>query len=175
MPTANHHLARRRRMHQRQRNRFIETLNVGEFTGRFGLQWIGPNEFMYHPDAADPFTYHRKDGHGNVIESITPRAMTTDGASIPRAVWPLPGMSPWDYGPAHLIHDWEFYAHDLGETDKEFEDVNQTFAEAMLTLMREGYLEYRKPKEDLENLYTIYAFVNSPIGRAVWDANDLAD
>ncbi len=175
MPTNRHYHNRVRRLHDFRQERFINSLNIGAFTGRFYLSWSGPNHFMYHPDAADPFTYHRKDANGAVVEQITPKAMTTDGASIPRLVWPIPGFSPWDYGPAHIIHDWEFQAHDDGLTDKSFEEVNLTFAEAMLTLMRVGYLETAKPRENLDALYTIFSFVNSSLGRKVWDDNDNAD
>ncbi|MEO0794270.1 MAG: hypothetical protein AAFX93_03855 [Verrucomicrobiota bacterium] len=169
MPTSRHTRKRIQNRIDRRHSEFVEQLNLGEFTGRFGLRWIGPNDFMYHPDAADPLTFHRKDAAGNVIESVTLGAMTTDGASIPRLIWPIPGFSPWDYGPAHLLHDWEFEAHHRGLNNKSFEDVNLTFAEAMWTLMTNGYLDSEKPKADPEAVYTIYAFVNSAFGRNIWD------
>lgn len=171
MSSHNHQLRRVRRLNNRRQSEFIDSLIVGEFTGRFYLSWIGPNTFAYRPVEGDPFTFHRKNAQGKVIDAVTPGEMETDGASIPREVWAIPGMSAWDYGPAHLIHDWEFQRHDDDpQFTKSFEEVNRTFAEAMLTLMRVGYLDHEKPRENLENLFTIYSFVSSIFGRYEWDA-----
>ncbi len=162
-----------RRFRQR-RDRFIASLHTGRFLGRFRLQWIGPNLFEYEPDPADPFRYERMDKDGNVIETIQPGTMTTDGGSIPRLAQGLPGYSPWEYGPAYLIHDWEFEAHDRAREggppfNKSFEEVNLTLAEGILTLMRHGYLNYEKPAVSKDHVYSIYNAVNSDIGRAIWD------
>jgi hypothetical protein len=37
--------------------------------------------------------------------------MYTDGGSIPRVFWGIPGLSPWGLGPAYIIHDWIFEVH----------------------------------------------------------------
>ncbi len=165
MPAPNH--ARKR--FRRTRDRFINSLNTGRFLGHFRLQWIGPDLFEYAPDPDDPFRYERRDSQGNVIEIIQPEAMTTDGGSIPRLAQSLPGYSPWEYGPAYLIHDWEFEAHDRARNggppfDKSFEAVNRTLAEGILTLMRHGYLDYARPAISKDRVFSIYNAVNSEIG-----------
>ena len=159
---------------RRRRDRFIDALSTGRFLGHFRLQWIGPDLFAYEPDPADPFRYVRMDRNGNEIEIIQPEAMTTDGGSIPRIAQGLPGYSPWEYGPAYLIHDWEFEAHDRArrgemDFDKSFEEVNRTLAEGILTLMRHGYLDYAKPAISKDHVFSIYNAVNSAIGRGIWD------
>jgi hypothetical protein len=156
-------------------DRFIRSLPLGRFEGRFSLEWIAPDLFRYHPDAADPFRYVRMDSHGSVREIIQPQTMETDGGSIPRFAQIIPGLSPWEYGPAYLIHDWEFEAYDRSREepgfvfDKTFEEVNLTLAEAIWTLMKEGYGDCPKPKTCKHNVYTIYRAVMSPIGREIWE------
>lgn len=166
MPSADQ---QRKRLQKLQQD-FVEELNIGEFSGRFMLEWGGPESFIYHPDANDPFRYTRNLGGGKT-EVIEPGPMKTDGGSIPIVAQVLTGRTPWEYGPAYLIHDWEFYRHDVDESfRKSFKQVNLTLAEAIWTLMNKGYLNNRKPKKDYRNVYTIYAGVSSFVGRAIWDA-----
>src|SRR6266851_6434044 len=42
---------------------------------------------------------------------IVPGLMYTDGGSIPRVFWSVPGLSPWAFGPAYIVHDWLFVVH----------------------------------------------------------------
>jgi len=164
-----------RRRLQKKVEKFVKGLPMGEFQGKFNLQWIGPNLFQYTPDAHDPFRYLRKNDKGEVIETITPKPMDTDGGSIPQIAQLIPGLSPWEYGPAYMIHDWEFEAHDLAQIlpdftfDKSFEEVNLTLAEAIWTLMNKGYLDYPKPAVNVQNVHKIYWGVMSPFGREIWD------
>ena len=135
---------------------------------------MGPDLFEYTLDPEDPFRCERHDADGNVLEVIIPERMTTDGGSIPRIAQSLPGFSPWEYGPAYLIHDWEFEAHDRAREggppfDKSFEAVNRTLAEGILTLMRHGYRHYERPATSKDRVFSIYNAVNSAIGRAIWD------
>lgn len=170
MPSSDFH---RRRLKQRERE-FVEGLNVGEFAGRFSLQWIGPDLFQYTPDPDDPFRYLRNKGPGKRAEVVQPGSMVTDGGSIPRIpriAQILPGLSPWEYGPAYLIHDWEFYRHDIDpDFRKSFKQVNLTLAEAIWTLMNAGYPGTKRPARNVQTVYTIYSAVSSPIGRQIWDA-----
>ena len=157
-------------------DRFIRSLPVGRFEGKFALEWIAPDLFLYKPDTHNPFRYVRMNKQGQELEIIQPCEMETDGGSIPRIVQPIPGLSSWEYGPAYLIHDWEFEAYDRSREDvnftfdKSFEAVNLTLAEAIWTLMKEGYMDFPKPKTNKHNVYTIYKAVMSPIGRAIWEA-----
>ena len=165
MPPSNQQM---KRIQQRQKA-FVEGLNMGEFAGRFSLEWSGPDSFQYHPDPTDPFRYIRNKGSGKT-EIIQPGPMATDGGSIPIIAQVMTGRTPWEYGPAYMIHDWEFYRHDVDPSFKKtFNQVNLTLAEAIWTLMNNGYLNYKKPKKSYSNVHTIYSGVMSPIGHAIWD------
>src|SRR5690242_2673175 len=69
------------------------------------LRWIGSDVkkdyFEFIPKANKPFAFVRKSG-----KRIEPRRMFTDGGSIPRILWSVPGFSPWGQGPAFLVHDY---------------------------------------------------------------------
>ncbi|MBW2365302.1 MAG: hypothetical protein JRF25_09615, partial [Deltaproteobacteria bacterium] len=86
----------------------IDDFPVGEFISidRIRLRWVNEGWFEYLPDGDTPFAFKRNNG-----EIITPEKMYTDGGSIPRAFWIMKGLSPWEYGPSYLIHDWEFDLH----------------------------------------------------------------
>ena len=90
--------------------------------------------------------------------------METDAGSIPRVIWSIPGLSPWDYLPAYMIHDWDFKAHHEGLSDRTFEQANLTLAEGIYTLMKTGVAN-----SDWARIQIIYSAVSSPIGRAIWD------
>ena len=158
----------RKRLDKRQKE-FVNELNMGEFIGHFSLEWVGPESFKYHPDSDDPFRYIRNLGGGKT-KVIQPEAMITDGGSIPVAAQIFTGRTPWEYGPAYLIHDWEFYRHDTDQGfRKTFKQVNLTLAESIWTLMNRGYLKYKKPKKNYKNVHVIYSGVMSPVARAIWD------
>jgi hypothetical protein len=90
--------------------------------------------------------------------------MQTDGGSIPRPAWIIPGLSPWDYLPAYIVHDWDFVAHHKHLSNRTFEEVNLTLAEGIYTLMKTGVVN-----SDLVRIEIIYRAVSSPIGRRLWD------
>jgi hypothetical protein len=105
---------------------------------------------------------------------VQPKKMRTTGGSVPQILQLVPGLSSWDYGPAYMIHDWEFEAHDRGNEPggtryrKSFKQVNLTLAEAIWTLMIRGYKRNKKPKKNPNNVVAVYRGVSSPIGRAIW-------
>ncbi len=158
----------KKRMEKRQKT-FVNDLPLGEFAGHFRLEWNGPELFKYHPDPNDPFRYIRTKASGKK-EIIQPGPMTTDGGSIPVAAQLITSRTPWEYGPAYLIHDWEFLRHDTDPSfRKSFKQVNLTLAEAIWTLMNKGYLHYKKPGKSHRSVHTIYSGVMSPVGRSIWD------
>jgi len=67
--------------------------------------------------------------------------MVTDAGTIPQILWTLPGFSPWEFGPAYIIHDWEFRSRACHKLKKSFFDVNQTLMEGIKTLMESGHCE----------------------------------
>jgi hypothetical protein len=142
---------------------FLTDLKAGAFEGNFFLEWIDKDTFNYIPDENNKFRFIRPSG-----EIIIPDKMITTGGSTPRIVQIFDHFSPWEYGPAYMIHDWEFTAHELKITDKSFEDVNLTLAEALYTLMTKGFrgkvLELK-----MSVVRAIYLAVMSPAGRKIWD------
>jgi hypothetical protein len=138
---------------------------IGKFEGSLDVRWIKPDQFIYIPDKENPlrFTTANK-------KVIQPRKMYTDGGSIPRLFWGVPGYSPWGYAPSYVIHDWLFEAHHCGLSDYKditFEDSATILAEGIKTLMESG----KAPKEEII-LWVIYEAVRTPIAKSLWDASD---
>jgi hypothetical protein len=158
----NHVPDRHMDMVRRAQLQFVDSLPAGNFFGSFSLEWCGPNRFRYMPGAV-PFGFRRANG---VL--IVPEAMETDGGSIPRPLWSLPGLSPWDFGPAYLIHDWEFTARRAGLEGQSFEECSLTLAEGIVTLMKRGYHGHTAPFDRI-HVHTIYTAVSGSIGRRLWN------
>jgi hypothetical protein len=90
---------------------------------------LAPNTFFFfQPEKKEKFSFttHRRDdpalekpianngGRGAHRLSefrIEPEEMITNGASIPRNLWYVPGFAPFDFTRAAVIHDWLFEAH----------------------------------------------------------------
>ena len=142
---------------------FLNNIKAGVFEGNFFLEWIADDNFKYHPEKGNEFKFIRSDG-----EIIIPKEMTTTGGSTPKIVQLFDKLSPWEYGPAYMIHDWEFEAHHQNINEKSFEEVNLTLAEAIYTLMTVGY-KGKVLKFNMPVLRAIYLAVMSPVGRKVWD------
>jgi len=144
-------------------NIFYAKTPVGKFSGKLDVEWIGPNEFIYRPHAKDPLLYVASDGR-----SIQPRAMFTDGGSIPRLFWSVPNFGPWEFAPGFIIHDWLFLQHHCKEGDWEaysFQRSAEILAEAMKT----------QSKGDSSNAaaaWAIYEAVRTPIAKARWDSGE---
>ncbi|MDB5531756.1 MAG: hypothetical protein JWO28_71 [Hyphomicrobiales bacterium] len=95
--------------------------------------------------------------------------MHTDGGSIPRLFWGVPGFSPWGMAPGYIVHDWLFVQHRCrydGYESVSFEDSARVLAEAIKTQMRDG-----KAPESPDVLYAVYEAVSSPIARDLWNSN----
>ena len=99
--------------------------------------------------------------------TIRPERMYTDGGSIPRMLWGVPGFSPWGYAPAYIMHDWVFEAHHCGLDEYKsvtFDDSARYLGEAVKALMESGIA----PKDEATALL-IYEGVRTPLARSVWD------
>ncbi|MFW2440396.1 MAG: hypothetical protein ACN4GR_13615 [Arenicellales bacterium] len=93
--------------------------------------------------------------------------MYTDGGSIPRIFWSVPGYSPWGIAPAYIIHDWLFVAHHCGIPDYKsvtFTESSRFMGESIKTLMETT----RVPKDE-SLFFNIVAAVKTPIARSLWD------
>jgi Protein of unknown function (DUF1353) len=103
-------------------------LSGGEFNGEVDLRWENTTRFVYLPVSSNPLTYSFPKGFRfsrnddfNVDESyrtISPKLMYTDGGSIPRPLWGVDGLSPMDYLPAFMIHDWIYLQHRCHKQNK---------------------------------------------------------
>jgi hypothetical protein len=139
-----------------------ERMKVGEFKGGLEVRWIKPDRFIYIPDENDPLRFKTWDN-----KLIEPKKMYTDGGSIPRFFWGVPGYSPWGYAPSYIIHDWLFVAHHCeipDYKDVSFEDSARLLAEGIKTLM-----ETKVAPRDETTLWAIYEAVNSPVAKSLWD------
>ncbi|MDF0603981.1 hypothetical protein P1J78_25060 [Psychromarinibacter sp. C21-152] len=101
--------------------------------------------------------------------------MYTDGGSIPRAVQPFRGLSPWGYAPGYMVHDWLFQAKHCvtdGAADAEearvagmpFIESAEILGEAIRTLIAE-----RRVAPDDVAPRAISGAVAGPISRALWE------
>ncbi|MEL6132653.1 MAG: hypothetical protein AAFR59_04730 [Bacteroidota bacterium] len=141
----------------------MEEFQAGSFENldSIRLKWIRPDWFEFIPVKEAPFAFVRHTG-----ERIVPGRMYTDGGSIPRPFWVSENLSPWTYGPAFLIHDWEFDVHHCKWSDKRFEEVRDTMMEAIRTLIE---MELSPMSEIV--FRGIYMGIDSPIARELWNKN----
>ncbi len=83
------------------------TFGEGQLRGHVVVIWNRQDRFIYVPDKNDLLRF--KPSFMNY--EIVPGPMYTDGGSVPRVLWGIPGLSPWALGPAYIIHDWIFAVH----------------------------------------------------------------
>lgn len=100
----------------------------GSFVGLPQIEWIAEIVYRYAPT-------HR------FIRPVTNEVIApwknfdTDGGSLPRLLWSLPGMNPWAYFPAYVIHDWLFTFHEKAEgVPCTFDEANIILAECLMAL-----------------------------------------
>ncbi len=104
---------------------FDRVPTTGRFSGEPRMVALAPNTFFFFQpehNAKFAFTTHRNNdqvpqstnGRGLFRHHdfrIEPEEMITNGASIPRKLWYVPGFAPFDFTRAAVIHDWLFEAH----------------------------------------------------------------
>jgi hypothetical protein len=121
--------------------------------------------FQFIPNPDDPFVLTRANG-----ETIRPGVMYTDGGSIPRFAWGVPGYSPWGYAPAYVVHDWLFEARHCGYLP----DGNYSF-EATVAVMAEGLKAVMEAYPESRNYAvfdTVTAAVGSPLAKRIWEKGE---
>ncbi len=140
----------------------VNNIQPGRFEGKLNLEWKAPNCFLYVPDPEEPLIFYRANG-----QKIQPKAMYTDGGSIPRFLWNAPNLSPWDFAPAYLIHDWLFEQHHCFPDQQgfAFKDTAVILAEAVKTMIKSGCVQ---AEDNFINL--IYDSVNSSVAKNLWDS-----
>lgn len=144
---------------RQERIEWARSLPVGQFEGRYSLDWIGPDLFrLWWPDQSRPFRFIRANG-----EVYQPPEMTTDGGTIAPILQVFSGITRWQYGHAVVIHDGIWEVRD-SEPVADFETSNLILAEAMRTMQVMGIVPDRP-----QDIVTVYQAVMSPIARAMWD------
>jgi hypothetical protein len=142
-------------------HRAYENAKAGQFEGVVEIRWIKPDLFLFVPYPADPLRFTTADG-----QVLEPKPMYTDGGSIPRMFWWIPGYSPWGIGPAYIIHDWLFAAHHCGIAGYEqvhLEDSARILGETIKTLM-----EADKVPKDETVFFNVVEAAKSPIAKHIW-------
>jgi Protein of unknown function (DUF1353) len=140
-------------------------IGCGELTGRVLVEWDREDAFIYrHKNNPRPLSF--KASFMNV--PIVPEDMFTDGASVPRVFWSIPGLSPWALGPAAIVHDWIFLVHRCGwpappEVKQiTFEDSARILAQVGLALIEAGLVDHNLLEQIVWATTTRYA-------RDLWD------
>lgn len=123
----------------------------GAFFGRPRVEWISETDYLNLRN----FSFMRWNQ-----ETITPLEFHTDGGSTPRIAWSLPGLNPWTYLNAYVVHDWLFTTHEKAP------GVPCTFEEANL-ILAEALLAAGCPRERVVLIYE--AIEQSPQGREHWN------
>ena len=135
---------------------------AGRFSGALDVRWVRSDYFMFVPNKDEPLTFTRADGR-----QIRPGVMYTDAGSIPRFLWGVPGLSPWGYAPAYIVHDWLFEARHCGYAPDNafgFGETAAILAEGLKTVM-----EADPPSRDDFVFESIVSAVSSPIAQRLWE------
>ncbi|WP_149589010.1 hypothetical protein [Tabrizicola flagellatus] len=155
------------------------TIDEGTFSGEVAVVWLrgtaslGDGTFIYVPTPNRPLTFTRPEGE-TAGKTITPPMMYTDGGSVPGLARAFRGFTPWNYGPAYIVHDWVFMARqclNAGRTDPvyraledlTFQDSAEIIAESIKALETSG----RVKAGDISGPGVTYA-VTSPFSHALW-------
>ncbi len=139
---------------------------TGRFEGVVEGRWLEPDRFLFVPNKDKPLRFVSADG----VRVFEPQPMYTDGGSIPRIFWSIPGYSPWGLGPAYIIHDWLFDAHHCnlqGHEDITFKDSARLMGESIKTLM-----ETEKVPKDKALFANVVGAVETPIARGLWETGE---
>jgi hypothetical protein len=140
------------------------TYGDGVLKGHVVVEWRREDNFVYRPDPNNLFSFKPS----FMTTAIVPETMYTDGGSIPRIFWSVPGLSPWGFGPAYIIHDWLFEVHRCHRPAPPevaaitFEQSAQILAEVGKSLIDAGLIDNNKLEEIVWAIQTKYA-------RDVWD------
>ena len=110
-----------------------EDIGSGDLKGTVRVDWVGEDKFIYRK-TSDPLSFRPS----FMKIPIVPDDMFTDGGSIPRVFWAVPGLSPWGLGPAYVIHDWLFVVHRCNPPNVPDEVRTITFPQSALILAEIG-------------------------------------
>jgi hypothetical protein len=137
----------------------------GALGGTVSVDWTSEDLFIYRP-GDDPLWF-KPSFLMNTNQRIQPTAVVTDGGSIPRFFWNIPGLSPWAFGPAYVIHDYIFTVHRCGWNDPVASQI--TFDQSALVLAEIGkaLLDRKLVKHDALDA-TVWG-VRTEYARSLWN------
>jgi Protein of unknown function (DUF1353) len=144
------------------------TYGDGDLKGHVVVVWNRQDKFIYVPDNNDLFSFQPSFMKATNTR-IVPGLMYTDGGSIPRVFWSVPGLSPWAFGPAYIVHDWLFVVHRCHWPATPevqaitFEQSAQILAEVGKSLVKSNLIDDNKLEEIVWAIQTKYA-------RDIWDS-----
>ncbi|MCB1207722.1 MAG: DUF1353 domain-containing protein [Verrucomicrobiales bacterium] len=136
--------------------------HAAKFQGEAKFLWVSPNLFWFEQaedsrKALRYITVHPRRPTQQLI--IEPEDMFFDGASVPRWLWEVDSLGPFDFTYAALVHDWIFEAHHRYEIYANAEKSSNTPAalKPRFKAMREKYEPYSSANMSLEDAGWIYA------------------
>jgi hypothetical protein len=136
----------------------------GVMKGHVVVEWYREDKFIYRKQVQDPFSFKPS----FLSQPIVPRDMFTDGGSVPRVFWNIPGLSPWALGPAYIIHDWIFEVHRCGRPAPP-EITAITFEQSARILAEVGKALIDHELVDHDLLDAIVWAVSTRFARDLWD------
>ncbi|MBL9072387.1 DUF1353 domain-containing protein [Tabrizicola sp.] len=153
-----------------------ETTRAGTFTGEVAVVWLrgtdkeGDGTFVYVPTEAKPLTFTRPDK----TTVIQPTMIYTDGGSVPSLARAFRGLTPWNYGPAYIVHDWLFRAKQCWEDGKKRPKyavvADMSFAESAMIIAESIHAlhDSKRVRNDDISGAVVTAAVTSPISYRRW-------
>jgi hypothetical protein len=140
----------------------------GDLGGTVSVDWTSEDLFVYRP-GKDPLWF-KPSFLMNTNQRIQPTAVVTDGGSIPRFFWNIPGLSPWALGPAYVIHDYIFTVHRCGWNDAADAVASQiTFDQSALVLAEIGKALLDRKLVQHDALDAIVWGVRTQYARNLWN------
>lgn len=164
-----------------------DDLPSGEYSGKVFLYWVGGStpflgdgKFVFIPDPKDRLTFSYRPSRAPEKEFvIIPEAIYTDGGSVPRIFAGVKGLSPWDYGPAYVVHDWLFVAKRCrsgGSTDPTYAFIDDfTFkdsAEMMGAGLKALIASKTKVPDAKTAALTIANTTSGFVSRSLWNRSE---
>jgi hypothetical protein len=148
-------------------------ISGGELSGKLALAWDDGYRFVAYPVKGSELTYKLPKGHrlADLLGEIKPEIMYTDGGSIPRTFWSFDGLSPWEYGPAFIIHDWIFNRH-YCEKDAfpvSLAEANDILLDAMILLDRQVTKRHGQRPHNYEDVRRLIDAAVTSFSSQVWN------
>jgi hypothetical protein len=138
-----------------------DEVGEGTLSGRVLVEWIGEDQFVYRA-TNNPLRFKPSFMNADIV----PKDIFTDGGSIPRVFWVIPGLSPWGLGPAYIIHDWLFQIHRCGLPEV---GADLTFRQSALVLAEVGKALIASGLINHDMLDEIVWGVSTRLAENLWD------